>query len=123
MAGSKNICTGLKDLSNFNRGLYCEYLVYLNLIKQNLKFIDHRLKTPVGEIDLLFYNTDEDLGIAIEVKSSSTDTFLRWRVGARQKAKLRMNRSYLERHFSQVQLLLAIVSHDASIELIENFLS
>lgn len=109
----------MKKLSNSDRGLYCEYLVYQKLLKEDFKFIAHRLKTPMAEIDLLF--VCDSRAIAVEVKSSASDAFLFTRVGRRQKTKLRAARLFLESKYPEVQLVLAVVSHDASIELIENF--
>ena len=111
----------LRDLSSFERGLYCEYLVYQKFLKLGLKFLGHQIKTPMAEIDLLF--CENSRAIAIEVKSNSHSAFLYSRVGTRQKSKLRAARLFLERDYSEVQMLLAVVSHDASIELFENFLS
>ena len=111
----------LRDLSNFECGLYCEYLVYQNFLKKGLKFLGHQIKTPMAEIDLLF--CVKTSAIAIEVKSNSHSAFLNTRVRHRQRTKLRAARLFLERDYSEVQMLLAVVSHDASIELFENFLS
>ncbi len=73
----------------------------------------------MAEIDLLF--VCDSRAIAVEVKSSASDAFLFTRVGRRQKTKLRAARLFLESKYPEVQLVLAVVSHDASIELIENF--
>ena len=88
-----------------------------------MKFMGHQLKTAFGEVDLLFFDPSQSLATLIEVKSCSSDDFLVSRVSLRQKSKLKACRLFFERDFSEVQILLALVSHDASIELIESFLS
>ncbi len=123
MASTMGSTPDLKRLSNSERGLYCEYLVYQKTIKKNLVFLGHQLKTPMAEIDVLFRHQILDRAIAIEVKTNSSADLLLSRVGLRQKMKLRAARLYLERDFTEVQMLLAVVSHDASIELFESFLS
>ncbi len=113
----------LRGLSNSERGLYAEYLVYQYFLKDGYKFYGHRMKTPMAEIDLLFGERAVDRVIAIEVKTSSNEAFLAARVTARQKMKLRAAQSFLQRSYFEVQMLLAVVSHDASIDLFESFLS
>lgn len=73
----------------------------------------------MAEIDLLFRVGERAL--MIEVKSSSNDDFIFARVGSRQKSKLRAARVFLESRFKEVQLVLALVSHDGAIEVIEDF--
>ena len=119
LAASKNLSWDLKKLSSSDRGLYCEYLVYQKLLKEKFKFIAHRFKTPMAEIDLLFI--DGSRAVAVEVKSNTSEAFLFTRVGRRQKTKLHAARLFLESQYPEAQLLLAVVSHDASIELFENF--
>ncbi len=113
----------MKLLNNSERGLFCEYLVFKKYLNLKYVFISHRFRTPVGEVDLLFFDPKSQNAVAIEVKASSSDDFLFARVGARQKTKLRAICKFLERRYLRIQMLLAIVSHDASIEVIENFLS
>ena len=123
LAGSKSSLGDLKSLSNSDRGLYCEFLVYKKFINMKMKFMGHQLKTAFGEVDLLFFDPLQNLATLIEVKSCTSDDFLVSRVSLRQKSKLKACRLFFERDFSEVQILLALVSHDASIELIESFLS
>jgi len=98
-------------------------LVFQKFLSEGYSLLGHRLQTPFAEIDLLFGRAQgpRNFAVAVEVKSNSSDAFLLARVGPRQKTKLRQARVFLEQQFSQVQLLLAVVSHDASIDVFENF--
>ncbi len=116
--GLKNFSFYSRKLSSSDRGLYSEYLVYQYFIAKKFKLVAHRLKTPVAEVDLLF-RSDAGAGLLVEVKSLSDEEFLVNRIGRRQKQKLVLAGLYLEKYFSEIELVLAVVRHDASIEIFD----
>lgn len=81
-----------------------------------------RLRTPFAEIDLVVKSRFEVL--LIEVKSLSNHDWLAYRVGSRQKLRLRRALIYMQNRFKLgVRFHLATVTKGGEIEIYADFLS
>ncbi|RME15005.1 MAG: hypothetical protein D6797_07570 [Bdellovibrio sp.] len=61
-----------KYKTSIDWGLECEKIVAFHFIGQGYQFMGHRIKTPYGEVDLIFVSPQKDL-VFVEVKSIGTE--------------------------------------------------
>lgn len=96
--------------SAHQRGLFCEALVAQALKKVGLVLVRHRLKGRFAEVDLLFRSKDRRFYIAVEVKSSTHESFDGFRLTQNQiLSQARQWRDWQSRFEGEVAFFVAMV--------------
>ena len=118
---------GRQKVSSKERGLHCERLVKDKLLREGHIIIAERLKTPFGELDIFTRAPEDHHFWIVEVKSGGLGVWAPFRVGRRQKQRLRNVCLYMQDLTqSPVRGMLALVeskkSGDEVISLIPDFL-
>ena len=100
------------------KGLNSEHKVIRHLQNQGWKLLQHRFKTKLAEIDLIFQKNNELR--MVEVKSVSNWDFVSYRVSRSQKQRLIRVYHYFQRRYAlDISLELALVPADGDILFIE----
>jgi putative endonuclease len=88
--------------------------------KKQYQFLSHRLKTPYGEVDLLFWTSRGHL-LMVEVKSSSHHDFQSYRIGWKQKKRLERALIFLSEKFeTPVEIHWAFVDSRGEVFIVED---
>lgn len=100
------------------KGLNSEFKVIQLLQNQGWRLLQHRFKTKLAEVDLIFQK--EGCLRVVEVKSVSNWDFVSYRVSKKQKDRLIRVFHYFQQRYSQDILLeLALVPADGDILFID----
>jgi Holliday junction resolvase-like predicted endonuclease len=79
----------------------------------------HRLRTPLGEVDLVFYSPPNTLRI-VEVKSSSREEFQAVRLKFDQRRRLMRIHRYFQSFHTEVELNLVLVDDQNKVQVFED---
>ncbi len=94
-----------------DRGQYCEDLVLKDLQKHGYQLVIKNLKTPYAEIDIVLKHAIKPW-LMVEVKSSKSSSFDRFRLSTSQRKRQERAHLFLEPKFqTEIQIILAIVSN------------
>ena len=100
------------------KGLNSEHKVIRLLQNEGWKLLQHRFKTKLAEIDLIFQKNNELR--MVEVKSVANWDFVTYRVSRRQKQRLIRVYHYFQRRYAlDISLELALVPAKGDILFIE----
>lgn len=108
-----------KVKSKFDKGLEAEVRVKDYFLKRGGEFLGQRVSTPFAEVDLVFAMQGEIWFIEVKL-SAEVDS---WLISPSQAKRLfRVLKWQQELTHQPVRLHLAVVSHEGSIEIIEDVL-
>ncbi|MDZ4661416.1 MAG: YraN family protein [Pseudomonadota bacterium] len=99
-----------------------EFLVGQYYLSKGYKVVAHRFKTPFAEVDLICQHKNQEL-VIVEVKSAAEPFWESYRIGFRQKHRLKNAAIHLmEKSGRNIEVHLAFVDKDGRIDILRDFL-